>query len=133
VREVEGNRDSRNTVRREPFLGKPNVRFESNASFIEFAVETLDVRLEKRSLNLERKVADPQVKQVFVRQTIPGKTVAHAAETSLGAGVVVSGNLVICKAFSRLATTGTRGTAATRPLASGSGNGAIVAAMERMR
>src|SRR5688572_29421752 len=67
VGQVKGDGNSRDTVRRETFVRKPHVRLKSNAPFIQFAIETLDMRFEKRSLNLERQIANPHVQQMFVR------------------------------------------------------------------
>src|SRR6267378_5255050 len=108
VGQVKGNGDSRNTVRREPLFREPNVGLKSNAAIIQFAIETLDVRLEKRSLDLDGKIANTQLEQMLVRQAMPGKTVAHAVATSLRARVFASGSLVVCKAFSRSVATGMR-------------------------
>ena len=79
VGQVKGNRNPGNAIRREPLFGKPDVRLESNAAIIQFAVETLNVRFEERAFNLERQIANPQVKQMLVRKAIPGKTIAHGA------------------------------------------------------
>ena len=61
VRQEKRNRDSRHTVRREPFFRQPDVRLESNPTSVELAVKAFDVRLQKRAFNLDRKIADSQV------------------------------------------------------------------------
>src|SRR5688572_27768600 len=108
------------------------MRLESNAAIVQFAIKTLDMRLEKRALDLEGKITDPHVQQMLVRQTIPGKTVAHAAGTSLETRVFMLRSLCVGKAFGGSGATG-MGAAATGPSDSGSGNGAIVATLLRMR
>ena len=55
------NRDSRHTVRREPFFSQPDVGLESNPTSVELAVKAFDVRLQKRAFNLDRKIADSEV------------------------------------------------------------------------
>ena len=40
--------------------------FEANAAFVQFSVETFNVRLEKRSLNLDRQIANAHVKQMVI-------------------------------------------------------------------
>src|SRR5438445_208709 len=106
--QVKGDGNSRNTVRGEPLFRKPHVGLKSDAAIIQFAIETLDVRLEKRSLDLERKIANAQVKEMLVRQAMPGKTIAHAVGSSLGSRGLASERLVVCKVFSRSQAAGMR-------------------------
>jgi hypothetical protein len=96
--QVERDGNARNAVRGKPLFGQPDVRFETNASFIELAVETLDVWLEERTLDLDLKIADPHVEQVLVGELVPGKPVAHATSplrlrTSEHANAGALGNL----------------------------------------
>ena len=81
--QVERYCDAGNAVWREPLLGQPNVRFEANASSVEFPVEAFDVRLEKRVLDLDRQIANPQVEQLFVSKIVPWKPVAQTVRASL--------------------------------------------------
>jgi hypothetical protein len=55
------------------------VWFEANPAGVEFAVEPLDVRFEKRAFDFDWQIADAQVKQLLVAQTLPGESVAHGA------------------------------------------------------
>ena len=53
------------------------MRFEANASSIELAVKSFYMGFKKRPLDFDRQVADAQIKQLLVTQTMPGETVAH--------------------------------------------------------
>jgi len=59
--QVKRNGDTGNTVRREPLFCEPHVRFEPNATSVEFAVETLDVWLQERAFDFYREIADAEV------------------------------------------------------------------------
>ena len=83
--QVKRNRNAGHAVRREPLFGQPDVRLEANAAFVEFTVETFDVRLEEGVLDLDGQIANPHVEQMLVSQTVPGKLVAQAAPASLSA------------------------------------------------
>jgi hypothetical protein len=54
--------------------------FEANSTAVELAVEALYVRLQKRPLDFDGKVADAQVEQLFVAETMPGESIAHGPE-----------------------------------------------------
>ena len=56
--------------------------FEANSTGVELAVEAFYVRLQKRPLDFDGKVADAQVKQLFVAETMPGESVAHGEADS---------------------------------------------------
>ena len=56
------------------------MRFEANSTQVELVVETLDVRLQKRPLDLDGEVADAQVEQLFVAETMPGESVTHGEQ-----------------------------------------------------
>jgi hypothetical protein len=58
------------------------MRFEANSPQVELVVEALDMRLQKRPLDLNGEVADAQVKQLFVAETMPGESVAHGEADS---------------------------------------------------
>src|SRR5258708_6240517 len=64
--QIKRNRESRHTVGRKPFRRQPDVRLETNAAVVQFAIKTLYVRLEKRSLNPYRQIADTGVKQSLI-------------------------------------------------------------------
>ena len=66
MREIKRYCESRHAVGREPFRREPDVGLEANATIVQLAVETLDVRFEKRSLDLNRQVADTRVKQPLI-------------------------------------------------------------------
>ena len=53
--------------------------FEADSAGIELAVEPFYVGFEKRPLDFDGQVADAQVKQLFVTETMPGESVAHGA------------------------------------------------------
>jgi hypothetical protein len=50
---------------------------EANPARIQLAIKPLDVRFEKRALDFDRQIADAQVKQLLVAETLPGESVAH--------------------------------------------------------
>ena len=50
---------------------------EANSAGVELAVKAFYVGLQKRPLDFNGKVADAQVKQLFVAETMPGESVAH--------------------------------------------------------
>src|SRR5262249_41687229 len=79
VSEVKRDRDARHAIRRKPLFGQPNMRFETDSTGVQLAVKPLDVGLEKRPLDFDREVADAQVKQLLIAETMPGETVAHGA------------------------------------------------------
>src|SRR2546422_1064292 len=64
--EVERNGDAGNAIGREPFFRQPDVRLEANAAGVELVVETFDMRLEERSSDLDRQIADALVEQLLV-------------------------------------------------------------------
>src|SRR6185369_4333550 len=82
VRQVKRDRDSRYAVRGKPLFRQPNMRFKANSPQVELVVEALDLRLQKRPLDLNGEVADAQVKQLFVAATMPGESVAHGEADS---------------------------------------------------
>src|SRR5690349_2212322 len=47
MREIKRNRKSRHAVRRKPFGRQPDVRFEANATIVQLAVKTFDMRLDE--------------------------------------------------------------------------------------
>jgi hypothetical protein len=77
--QIKRNSDARHAVRREPFFRKPHMWLKPDAAIVQFAVQAFDVRLEKRTFDLERQVGDAQIEQMLVSQTIPGKAVTHAS------------------------------------------------------
>jgi hypothetical protein len=56
--------------------------FEADSTGVQLAIEALDVGLEKRPLNLDGEVADAQVKQLLIAETMPGESVAHGGQDS---------------------------------------------------
>jgi hypothetical protein len=66
MREIERDGNAGNTIWGKPLFGQPHVRLKPDAAPIQFTVEAFDVRLEKRSFNLERKIANSQVEQMLV-------------------------------------------------------------------
>jgi hypothetical protein len=79
VREVERYGDARHAVRRKPLFRQPNVRFEADSAVIQLTIEPYYVGFEERPFNFDRQVADTQVKQLLVAETVPGESVAHSA------------------------------------------------------
>jgi len=53
------------------------MRLEPNAPNVQLAVETYDVRLEKRSFNTNRQVANASVEQSLVRDEAPFESRRH--------------------------------------------------------
>jgi hypothetical protein len=53
------------------------VRLEADRARVQLAVKPLDVGLQKRALDFDRQVADTQVEQLFVGETVPGESIAH--------------------------------------------------------
>ena len=51
--------------------------FEADSAGVQLAVKALDVGLQKRALDLDWQVADTQVKQLFVAETLPRESIAH--------------------------------------------------------
>ncbi len=64
--QIKRNCESRHTVGRKPFRRQPHVRLKTNTAIVQFAVETLDVRFEKRSLDPYRQIADTCVEQSLI-------------------------------------------------------------------
>jgi Na+-translocating ferredoxin:NAD+ oxidoreductase RnfC subunit len=58
------------------------VRFETNSAVVQFAVKTLDVGLEKRSLDAYRQIADASVEQSLIRNEAPSESCRHWANCS---------------------------------------------------
>ena len=107
--QVKRNGNARHAVRREPFFRKPDVRLKPNAATIQFTVQPLDVRLEKRSLKLEPNVADPHIQQVLVGQAIPWESIAHFPTpfaAALENRIALGGGSSVCEAEYRPAMTG---------------------------
>src|SRR2546421_12313781 len=77
MRQIKRNRNARHTIGREPLAGEPDVRLEANAAQVQLIVETFDLRLEERPSDLNRQITNAHVEQLLVRQTMPGKAVAH--------------------------------------------------------
>src|SRR5437868_1198537 len=75
--EVKRNRDAGHAVWRKPLLRQPNMGFEADSAGIELVVKAFYVRFEKRPLDFYRKVADAQIKQLLIAETMPRESVAH--------------------------------------------------------
>src|ERR1700681_23676 len=56
--QIKRNGESRNPVGCKPLSRQPHVRFETNAAIVQLAVEAFDVRLQKRTLDPYRQIAD---------------------------------------------------------------------------
>jgi|ERR1700752_57267 len=54
--------------------------FEANATRVELAVKPFYMEFQKRPLYFDGEVADAQVKQLFVAETMPGESVAHGEQ-----------------------------------------------------
>ena len=54
------------------------MRFEANAAVVQLAVQTFDVRFQKRSLDAYRKIADTRVQQALIRDEVPFESRWHA-------------------------------------------------------
>ena len=59
--QIERNRKSRHPIRREPFSRQPDVRLETNAAIVQFTIETFDMRLDERTLDANRQIANARV------------------------------------------------------------------------
>src|ERR1700704_4638519 len=77
--QIKWNCESGHTVGRKPFRRQPHVRFEANAAVVQFAVETFNVRFQKRSLDPDREIADTRVKQSLIRNEAPFESGRHSA------------------------------------------------------
>jgi len=55
---------------------------EANAANVQLAVETYDVRLEKRSFNPNRQITDASVEQSLIRDEAPFESRRHRADCS---------------------------------------------------
>ena len=66
VGQIKRNCESGHTVGRKPFRRQPHVRFEANTAVVQFAVETFNVRFQKRSLDPDREIADTRVEQSLI-------------------------------------------------------------------
>ena len=64
--QIKRNGESRNPVGCKPLGRQPHVRFETDAPFVQLAVEAFDVRLEKRTLDPYRQIADTRVQQSLI-------------------------------------------------------------------
>jgi hypothetical protein len=53
------------------------VWFEPNAATVQFAIEAFDLGLKERTLDFDRQVADAEIEQLLIRQSVPGESVAH--------------------------------------------------------
>ena len=82
--EVKRDGDPGHSVRREPLLRQPNVGFEPNTAFVQFAIEASDVRFEKRTLYRERQIAYPHIEEMLIRKAIQGKAITHARNPFVG-------------------------------------------------
>ena len=79
MRKIKRNRDARHAIGREPLFGQPNMGFESDAARVELIVKAFDVRFEKRPFDFYWEIADAQIKQLLIAETMPGESVAHGA------------------------------------------------------
>ena len=64
--QIKRNRKARDTVGRKPFRRQPHVRLETNTAVVQFAVETLNVRLVERSLDPDRQIANAGVEKSLI-------------------------------------------------------------------
>jgi hypothetical protein len=67
VRQVKGDGDAWNAVRREPLIRQPVVRAEPESPRREFVVQLLELRLEEAPLDRQLEVAKTQIEQFLVR------------------------------------------------------------------
>ena len=77
MREIKRNCKTGHAVGREPLSRQPDVRLEANAAIVQLAVETLDVRFEKGSLNTYRQIANANVEQTLIRNQTPFESRGH--------------------------------------------------------
>ena len=77
--EIKRNSDAGHAVGRKPLFREPDVRFKANAAIVQFAVETLDVIFEERSLDPDREIADTRVEQSLIRNEAPSESGRHSA------------------------------------------------------
>ena len=57
------------------------MRLKANAACVQFAVKPLDLGFQERPLDFDRQVADTEVEQLFVAETLPGESVAHIPDS----------------------------------------------------
>jgi hypothetical protein len=81
MRQIERNRDTRNSIGREPFGRQPAMRLEADAARRQFAMQALDRLREVSALDGELQVAESQAEQLLVRQRLP-----HIARAGPGGG-----------------------------------------------
>ena len=70
MRQIEGNRDARNAVGREPLVRQPVVRPHQPAA-VELLVDLRDARLDNGSRDRQPEVAHPDVEQLLVGERRP--------------------------------------------------------------
>src|SRR5262245_32918650 len=74
VGKIERDRYAGNAVWREPVVRKPDMRTEGNIPPIEFDIQFSYIPLQSSLLEADAKVAQAQVKKLFVRPLLPGKS-----------------------------------------------------------
>src|SRR5215207_10101617 len=77
MREVEWDREARNTKRGEPFLREPDVGAKTKAPPLERLVQRVDARLEPGPFYSKPKVLDAKLKQSLVGPGGPGESSFH--------------------------------------------------------
>src|SRR5438270_3394980 len=81
---IEGNRESRHAIRRKPFFGKPDVRFEFKRSRLELPIELLNSLVQLSSADSQRKIAEAKFEQLPVGHAIQSKCHESIVESSPG-------------------------------------------------
>ena len=86
--EIERDREAGHALRREPLLGKPDVRAQAESTALERLVERIDSRLKPRPFHGKAEILDAKPKQSFGGPGGPGEAFRHiACEYVPGAGV----------------------------------------------
>ena len=80
MREVEGNRDARHAVGREPFVGEPVERAEDEPARVELGVDLGDPRFELGAFDRQPEIAHPDLEQLLVAERRPVGTASAAQD-----------------------------------------------------
>src|SRR5215216_1274894 len=68
VCEIKRYGETRDPVRREPFLAHPGVRLEPDVARFEFSIEALDAVFKRRAFQAQPQIAKAHVEQLFIGQ-----------------------------------------------------------------
>ena len=77
--QIKWNGETGNAIGREPLSRQPDVWLETDPAIVQFAIETFDVRFEKRSLEANRQIANASVEQSLIRDETPFESSPHGS------------------------------------------------------